>query len=152
MRGNVPEAVVDSSCLMCILKQEAAWQFFETELTKTSTLYMSAPIVAEVRLAAMASKGTPGLTAMNQFIELLNIKVIDFTANDLSDYQNAALQYHVKASPPGLLNMGDIYSYILAQQLNLPLFFQGLDFLSTTVKNAMTILGCCNWAMTCISA
>jgi len=141
MSSNVSEAVVDSSPLMCILKQEVACQLFEAELTKTPTLYMSAPTVAEVRLAAMAAKGTSGLNLMNQLIALLNIKVIDFTVNDLNDYQNAASKYHLKATPPGLLNMGDIFSFILAQQLNLPLYFQGLDFLQTPVKNAMAILG-----------
>ena len=113
MSGNIAEAVVDSSSLMCILKQEAACQLFETELTKTSTLYMSAPTVAEVRLAAMAAKGAPGLNLMNHLIALLNITIVDFTANDLIDYQNAASKYHLKATPPGLLNMGDIFSLAL---------------------------------------
>ena len=141
MSSGILEAVVDSSSLMCILKQEVACQLFETELAKTSTLYMSAATVAEVRLAAMAAKGAPGLNLMNHLIELLHIKIIDFTASDLTDYQNAATKYHLKATRPGPLNMGDIFSFVLAQQLNLPLYFQGLDFLQTPVKNAMAILG-----------
>ncbi len=37
--------------------------------------------------------------------------------------------------------MGDLFSYKLAIKMNLPLFFQGKDFLKTPVKNAMKLLG-----------
>jgi hypothetical protein len=37
--------------------------------------------------------------------------------------------------------MGDLFSFQLAMKMNLPLFFQGKDFLQTPVKNAMKMLG-----------
>ena len=43
--------------------------------------------------------------------------------------------------PPGPLNVGDVFSFQLAVKMDLPLFFQGKDFLKTPVKNAMNILG-----------
>ncbi len=47
----------------------------------------------------------------------------------------------IKAVPPGLLNMGDLFSFQLATKMDLPLFFQGMDFLRTPVKNAMLMRG-----------
>ena len=37
--------------------------------------------------------------------------------------------------------MGDLFSFQLAMKMDLPLFFQGKDFLKTPVKNAMALLG-----------
>lgn len=141
MSIQISAAVVDSSALMCILNKEDAWSHFSQALLKVPSLFISAPTAAEVNLAAMATKGAEGLNAMTALIAALQIKVISFDEADLQDYKNAILLYHNKATPPGSLNMGDIFPFILAQKLNLPLFFQGLDFLQTPTKNAMGLLG-----------
>ena len=137
----IDSAVVDSSALMSILLYEKAATFFEEALFNTQHLFMSAPTRAELHLAAMSSRGRLGAELMGNLINQFEIQIVDFSAGDLMDYQRAADQYHLKAIPPGLLNMGDIFSFVLAHQMDLPLFFQGSDFLETPVKNAMMILG-----------
>jgi hypothetical protein len=37
--------------------------------------------------------------------------------------------------------MGDLFSYSVAKQMNLPLYFEGLDFPQTDVQDAMQLLG-----------
>ena len=81
------------------------------------------------------------LVPMQDLIAKLQITTVDYVAADVQDYIQAASIHHMKAKPPGLLNLGDIFSFQLAQKMGLPLFFQGLDFLKTPVKNAMQMRG-----------
>jgi uncharacterized protein with PIN domain len=78
---------------------------------------------------------------MDGLIASLKIESVGFGGDDIPAYKNASIKHHVKAKPPGLLNMGDLFSFQLAMKMNLPLFFQGKDFLQTPVKNAMKMLG-----------
>ena len=78
---------------------------------------------------------------MEGLINALNMETVDFCSDDVEAYKNAALKYHLKAKPPGPLNMGDVFSFQPATKMSLPLFFQGKDFLKTSVVNAMALLG-----------
>jgi ribonuclease VapC len=141
MTRPIKAAVVDSSALMCIVKKEPAAPLFLKELGAVDDLYISAVTLSEVLLAAMSVTGTGVLMPMRTLIASLQIITVDYCAADVDDYMKAATVYHVKANPPGLLNLGDVFSFQLAQKMDLPLFFQGLDFLITPVKNAMALRG-----------
>jgi ribonuclease VapC len=134
-------AVVDSSALMCIVKSEAAAPLFLNELARVDQLFISAVTLSEVLLAAMSATEAGVLVPMQDLIAKLEIVTKDYVAADVQDYIQAASIHHIKAKPPGRLNMGDIFSFQLAQKMGLPLFFQGLDFLKTPVKNAMCMRG-----------
>lgn len=133
--------VVDSSALICIAKSEPAASMFLLEMGKTGKLYIAAPTYAEVILATMSLQGGHAIDAMDGLIASLKIESVGFSGDDIPAYKNASIKHHVKAKPPGLLNMGDLFSFQLAMKMNLPLFFQGKDFLKTPVKNAMKMLG-----------
>ena len=141
MSRTLDAAVVDSSVLICIARDEPAAGFFLLEMMRTGKLYICAATHAEVLLATMSLQGEGAIEAMEGLIASLKIETVDFSGDDIPAYQDAATKHHIKAKPPGPLNMGDIFSFQLAAKLNLPLFFQGKDFLKTTVKNAMTMLG-----------
>ncbi len=126
---------------MCILLEEPAWKLYLTELCKVDSLHMSTATRAETHLSAKGKKGQAGAVKMDELIEFLNIRMIDFGSQDIAAFQDASDRYHATARPSGPLNMGDIFAYVLATQLDMPLFFQGMDFLQTPVKNAMHILG-----------
>lgn len=134
-------AVVDSSALMFIVKSETAASLFLLELARVDQLFISAVTVSEVLLAAMSATEVGVLGPMQNLMSRLGIVIVDYVATDVHDYIQAALVYYIKAKPPGRLNMGDIFSFQLAQKMGLPLFFQGTDFLATPVKNAMGMLG-----------
>lgn len=134
-------AVVDSSALMCIVKNEPAAPLFLKELSAVNDLYISAVTLSEVLLAAMSVTGPDVLAPMRKLISSLQMNTVDYCAADVDEYMKAAAVHHLKAQPPGLLNLGDVFSFQLAQKMDMPLFFQGLDFLSTPVKNAMALRG-----------
>jgi uncharacterized protein with PIN domain len=114
---------------------------FLLELGQVDKLHISAATHSEVLLASMSIQEPGATDAMARLISVLNIDTLDYTAADVPLYRSAASTYHRKATPPGPLNMGDLFSFQIAQKLGLPLFFQGLDFLRTPVKNAMKMRG-----------
>jgi uncharacterized protein with PIN domain len=134
-------AVVDSSALMCITKNEPAALLFMREMAQVRELMMSAVTRSESLLVALATRGSSGVAAMENLIASLRIVTMNFGAGDVDSYKKAAAVHHLKASPPGPLNMGDLFAFQVAQKYDLPLFFQGMDFLRTPVKNAMAMRG-----------
>jgi ribonuclease VapC len=134
-------AVVDSSALICIAKGEPAANSFLKEMASADKLFICAVTHAEVILATMSLQAEGAVDAMEGLIATLRIETVEFSYDDIRLYKDAAMKYQVKARPSGLLNMGDVFSFQLAVKMNLPLFFQGKDFLTTPVKNAMEMLG-----------
>lgn len=59
----------------------------------------------------------------------------------LPHFQQGGAAYHHKFHPKARLNIGDLFTYSLAKELDLPLFFQGTDFMHTDLRNAMSVLG-----------
>ncbi|MGS0742406.1 type II toxin-antitoxin system VapC family toxin [Glaciimonas sp. GG7] len=141
MKKKLEAAVVDSSALICIAKSEPAAHSFLLEMGSADKLYISAATHAEVILATMSLQGRDAVDAMEALMASLKIETMDFGGDDIEGYKDAAMKYHLKAKPSGALNMGDVFSFQLAVKMNLPLFFQGKDFLKTPVKNATNILG-----------
>lgn len=134
-------AVVDSSALICVAKAEPAASSFLKEMANAGKLYICAVTHAEVILATMALQSEGAVDAMEGLIATLKIETVNFGGDDIRAYKDAAKRHHLKAKPAGLLNMGDVFSFQLAVKMNVPLFFQGKDFLTTPVKNAMKMLG-----------
>ena len=141
MSKAIEIAVIDTSALICIAKNEPAAHFFLTEMSKVEKLYISAATYAELILATMSLQASGAVDAMAKLLVALKVQTVDFGAKDIAGYRAAAMNYHLKARPPGLLNMGDVFAFQLATALDVPLFFQGKDFLTMPVKNAMKLLG-----------
>lgn len=141
MNGPLAAAVVDSSALICVATNEQASDLYLWELSQVGTLYISAVTLSESMLVAMSFRKTGLVASLRNLIATLGLNTIDYQAVDMPAYLNGAARYHLKAIPPGPLNLGDLFSFHLAQKMDLPLFFQGMDFLQTPVKNAMRLRG-----------
>jgi len=50
-------------------------------------------------------------------------------------------RHHQRLDPKARLNLGDLFTYALAKETGLTLFFRGTDFTNTGIANAMTLLG-----------
>lgn len=135
------EAIVDSSALMCILMGEPAAQLFVTALQKTTRLYIGAATRAELWLAAFNAKGTAGAEQVEALLAALQVETVDFTQDSLPHFVDGAERHHHKVDPKARLNLGDLFTYALARETALPLFFQGTDFANTAIENAMALLG-----------
>ena len=138
---TLAEAIVDSSVLLCILMGEAAAPLFIAAMEKTGRLYMGAATRAEAWLAAFNAKGAAGAQQVEALLMALQVETVDFTQESLQHFVAGAERHHHKVDPKARLNLGDLYTYALARQMALPLFFQGTDFANTAVANAMVLLG-----------
>ena len=134
-------AVVDSSALMCILLNEPAAPFFTAGLQATEQLYIGAATRAETWLAAFNAKGKAGAQQIEALLGALQVETVAFTQTALPHYFDGAELHHHKVDPKARLNMGDLFTYALAKETGLPLFFQGTDFAHTNIVNAMEKLG-----------
>ena len=138
---TLAEAIVDSSVLLCILMGDAAAPLFIAAMEKTGRVYMGAATRAEAWLAAFNAKGAAGAQQVEALLMALQVETVDFTQESLQHFVAGAERHHHKVDPKARLNLGDLYTYALARQMALPLFFQGTDFANTTVANAMVLLG-----------
>lgn len=138
---TLADAIVDSSVLLCILMGEPAAPLFIAAMEKTGRLYMGAATRAEAWLAAFNAKGAAGAQQVEALLMALQVETVDFTQESLPHFVAGAERHHHKVDPKARLNLGDLYTYALARQMALPLFFQGTDFANTAVANAMVLLG-----------
>ena len=141
MTARLDAAVIDSSALLCIALAEPAAANFLDGFARTDRLYISAATRAETWLAVHNAKGTGGAQKIDELIEALDVELVDFGVASLPHFRQGGATYHHKFHDKARLNIGDLFTYSLAKQLDLPLFFQGTDFLHTDLANAMTILG-----------
>ena len=138
---TLDEAIVDSSALMCILMGEPAAPLFITALQKTTRLYIGAATRAEAWLAAFNAKGVAGAQQVEALLAALQVETVDFTQDALPHFVAGAERHHHKVDVKARLNLRDLFTYALAKETALPLFFQGTDFANTAIENAMALLG-----------
>ena len=110
-------------------------------LQATGQLYIGAATRAETWLAAFNAKGKAGARQIEALIGALQVETVAFTQAALPHYFDGAEHHHHKVDPKARLNMGDLFTYALAKETGLPLFFQGTDFANTNIVNAMEKLG-----------
>ena len=141
MIARLEGAVIDSSALLCIVLAEPAAACFLDGFSSTDRLCIGAATRAETWLAVYNAKGPAGAQKIDALIEALDVELVDFHAASLPHFRQGGAAYHHKFHDKARLNIGDLFTYSLAKQLDLPLFFQGTDFLHTDLVNAMAILG-----------
>ena len=140
-RATLDEAIIDSSALMCILTGEPTAPLFITALQRTTRLYIGAATRAEAWLAAFNAKGTAGAQQVEVLLAALQVETVDFTQDSLAHLVAGAERHHHRVEAKARLNLGDLYTYALAKETALPLFFQGTDFANTAIESAMALLG-----------
>ena len=140
-RATLDEAIIDSSVLMCILMGEPAAPLFITALQRTTRLYIGAATRAEAWLAAFNAKGMAGAQQVEALLAALQVETVDFTQDSLAHFVVGAERHHHRVDAKARLNLGDLFTYALAKETALPLFFQGTDFANTAIESAMALLG-----------
>lgn len=141
MKKRIATAVIDTSALICIALDEPAAKFFLDGFSRTERLFIGAATRAETWLAIYNLKGADGAKMIDDLIDAFKVKTVDFGVDSLPHFKQGGADYHHKHHNKARLNIGDLFTYSLAKNFNLPLFFQGTDFANTDLGNAMEILG-----------
>jgi ribonuclease VapC len=80
--------------------------------------------------------GHPGQSDLDLFLAIANIEIVPFNA-DQAQIARSAFRRFGKGRHPAGLNLGDYYSYALAQICAAALLFKGNDFGFTDVQAAV---------------
>lgn len=124
---------VDTSALMAILRKEALGQACEAALRTDQPILISAATLAECLIVARRKRALPG---MNVLIDLLELQVIDVTAEVAHAAADAYGRWG-KGFHEAELNYGDCFSYVVAKSHDCPLLYVGDDFAKTDVVSAL---------------
>ena len=141
MSNMAAGAVIDSSALLCVALGEPAAKLFLDGFSRMGKLYIGAATRAETWLAVHNAMGEAGAHKIDALLDAFNVETVDFGASSLPHFRQGGADYQHKFHAKARLNIGDLFTYSLAKQMNLPLFFQGTDFANTDLANAMKKLG-----------
>jgi len=133
-------AVVDSSPIMSLFEQRASAQAFRHGLQKTRPLFMSTGTLMELSVIFIGKKDAAGIQPLDDLLAEYRVEIVPLDASMVSHGRHGCARYG-KDHHPADLNMGDLFSYALAKRMDVPLYFEGLDFSKTDVKDAMSLLG-----------
>lgn len=123
---------IDTSVILAMALHEPEADEFQRLLRREAVL-IGWPTLLETRMV-LAGKGFQNAAAIvDQLAELPNVIAIAF---DQAHYRAAeqAFDRFGKGRHPAALNMGDSYSYALANVAKAPLLFKGQDFGKTDLK------------------
>lgn len=127
--------IVDSSALVAILRREPGFEELLRKIAQARSVAAGAPTVAETQLVLSLRTGSDASFVLNEFLAEFQIAVVPFGREHLSSFTAAIMRYG-KGRHPARLNMGDCFSYAIAQVSGLPLLFVGNDFSQTDILAA----------------
>jgi len=127
--------VIDTSALVAILFDEAERGHLVARIAADSRRLISAATLVESGILVEARRGESAGRELDLFLhraQVLSVAVDEEQARRA----RAAWRTFGKGRHPAALNLGDCFSYALAQVIGEPLLFKGDDFSRTDVLRA----------------
>lgn len=128
--------IIDSSALMAIVLAEPDAGLFLAAMQGADSLRIAAPTLVELRIAAERRRGQGAVDLIADLLEDFEVEVAAFD-EELADAAHDAWRRFGKGNHPASLNLGDTFSYALAQLVGEPLLCKGHDFRQTDVRLAI---------------
>lgn len=124
---------VDSSVLVAIVFGEPEGAAFYRRLGDEPDALVSAVSVVEAGIVVEARAGAAASLDLERLVSLLTVADVDAAQARAA---LAAWRRFGKGRHPAGLNLGDCFSYALAQTQGVPLLFKGMDFAATDIAAA----------------
>lgn len=124
--------VIDPSAILAIIYTEPEAQTFLDLINQSIGCFLSSPGYVELSIVLGTRHGEKGVENLDALLESLSVIVVPFSPAQARIAADAFLKFG-KGRHPAKLNMGDCFSYALAQDLGQPLLFKGNDFGQTDV-------------------
>ncbi len=121
--------VVDPSAVVAVLWQEPSAEAVSTELRSADRRFLAAPSFVELGMVLEGHKAG-GLPVTERLVRDLSLDVVPFT-EDMAARALDAFRRFGKGQHPAALNLGDCFTYALAEELGLPILAVGNDFRRT---------------------
>ncbi len=131
--GGAKLIVVDTSAILAILLREERSEEFARRIEEDGPALVSAGNAIE--LATVASRDPAVFDNAMAFLNQPFVRVEPVDAKQVAWAQEAYRRFG-RGHHPARLNFGDTFAYALARHRNLPLLFQGNDFVRTDIAPA----------------
>ncbi len=128
--------VIDPSAIFAILQNEPERARFNAAIAAADQRRLSAASLVALSIVVEARFGIEGQNDLDLFLATANITIVPFNANQAQIARSAFRRFGKGRHPAGL-NLGDCYSYALAQSCAAPLLFKGNDFGLTDIQSAV---------------
>jgi ribonuclease VapC len=129
--------ILDTSALMAILSDEPdAAVYAAAILGARGRCVISAATLVELTMVAEGRGDAATAQRIDAMIRHIGAEVIAVDANQAERARDGWRRFG-KGRHPAQLNLGDCFSYALAQERGEPLLFKGDDFAQTDVKRAI---------------
>lgn len=128
--------IVDTSALVAILTQEPDGPALGEEIAAAPWVGVSAATLVEATMVLEARGGAAAGQRLEVLLSELAADICPVTERTARLAQDGWRRFG-KGRHPAKLNLGDCFSYALAQERGEPLLFKGDDFAQTDVKRAI---------------
>jgi ribonuclease VapC len=122
--------VVDTSAVVAMLLAEPGFEVLVGHLDGPGPHLMSAATRVELGIVVEARLGPAGTDALGRLLRDTGIEIVALDA-DAADRALSAWRRFGRGRHGAALNLGDCYSYALADQTGFPLLCTGNDFAAT---------------------
>lgn len=128
--------IVDTSAIVAILRREAEGAKFFDRVLDADRPAMSAATLVETAMVIEGRGGRGAGADLDRFLARAGVEIVAVTAEN-AQLARDAWRIWGKGNHPARLNLGDCFSYALAQERDEPLLFKGEDFARTDVRRAV---------------
>lgn len=130
--------VVDTSALLAVLLGEPERDGFEAVLLDHEPVISAGTLIETLRVIQSAI-GPEALTAVDRLLAVYEVEILPVSKEQVALARDGMVRFGKgSASPPAVLNFGDLFTYALARQLDAPLLFKGDDVALTDLTPVAT--------------
>jgi ribonuclease VapC len=128
--------VIDTSALMAYLEREPDADRIEQKLLKADRLAISTATIVECGIVIEARRGDSGGRELDLLLHRLAVEIVPVDERQ-AELARSGYRRFGKGRHPAGLNLGDCFSYALAQSTGQDLLYIGDDFSRTDVGSAL---------------
>jgi len=128
--------VADTSAFVAILQKEQDAPDFRRILLESQKVLLSVATAVELHIVVTVRLGEAGILKLNRLLSQPLFEIISVDQQQMA-LANVAYERFGKGRHPAKLNYGDLFSYSLAKQRDLPLLFKGNDFSKTDIQTCL---------------
>lgn len=125
--------IIDSSAICAILFGEADTEVYEDAIAAADIRRISAGTLLETAIVVESRSGPLGGDNLDAFLERAAIEVMPVTDQQVTAARRAWRRFG-KGNHPAGLNLGDCFTYALAETMREPLLYKGGDFSRTDIE------------------
>jgi ribonuclease VapC len=128
--------VADTSAFIAILQKESDAGIYRKAILEAEKVLVSTATVVEMHIVVTVKLGAEGVLRLNRLLTQPLFEIVPVNRDQMI-LANEAYERFGKERHPAKLNYGDLFSYALAKNQNLPLLFKGNDFSKTDLTSCL---------------